>query len=103
MLTVDLKEPRLLLLVLAELQLVHIVLQAEFLEGDGDLVAVGGCSIGALARASGSFWTFTSCSLFSSQSQNQSLEEHEATMMKSGHRRTTSCVQVDVGVGCHVC
>jgi hypothetical protein len=47
--TVDLKEPRLLLLVLAEFQLVHIVLQAEFFEGDGDLVAVGGCSIGTLA------------------------------------------------------
>ena len=48
--TVDLKEPRLLLLVLAELQLVHVVLQAEFLEGDGDLVAVGGCSMGILAE-----------------------------------------------------
>ena len=52
-LTVDLKEPRLLLLVLAELQLVHIVLQAEFLEGDGDLVAVGGCSTERLARSFG--------------------------------------------------
>jgi hypothetical protein len=38
------------LLVLAELQLVDIVLQVEFLEGDGDLVAVGGCSTGWLAR-----------------------------------------------------
>lgn len=47
--TVDFKEPRLLLLVLAELQLVHIVLQAEFFEGDGDLVAVGGCSKERLA------------------------------------------------------
>ena len=43
-LTVDFEEPRLLLLVLAELQLVHIVLQAEFLKSDGDLVAIGGCS-----------------------------------------------------------
>jgi hypothetical protein len=47
--TVDFKEPRLLLLVLAEFQLVHIVLQAEFFEGDGDLVAVGGCSMERLA------------------------------------------------------
>ena len=49
-LTVDFKDPRLLLLVLAELQFVHIVLQAEFFEGDGNLVAVGGCSMGILAE-----------------------------------------------------
>lgn len=51
--TVDLKEPRLLLLVLAELQLVHIILQTEFLKSDGDLVAVGSCSIAGLARTFG--------------------------------------------------
>ena len=48
--TVDFEEPRLLLLVLTELQFVHIVLQAEFFEGDGDLVAVRGCSMGILAE-----------------------------------------------------
>jgi len=39
-LTVDLKEPWLLLLVLAELELVHVVLEAQFFERDGNLVPV---------------------------------------------------------------
>jgi hypothetical protein len=102
--TVDFEEPRLLLLVLAELQLVHIVLQAEFFEGDGDLVAVRGCLIGGLARASGRRRIHIVFSLFSYKSRNRlSREKDQIMMVKSGHRRTTSCVQVDVGVGCHVC
>ena len=43
-LTVDFKEPGLLLLILAEFQLVYIVLETQFLKGDGDFVAVRGCS-----------------------------------------------------------
>lgn len=83
MLTVDLKEPRLLLLVLAELKLVNIVLEAEFLERDGNLVAVGGCSIARLARTRGRACidlTFSLSSLFSLKTNR--LKEREVTLMR---------------------
>lgn len=39
-LTIDLEEPWLLLLVLAKLELVHVVLKAQLLQRDGDLVSI---------------------------------------------------------------
>jgi hypothetical protein len=80
---------------------VHIVLQTEFLEGDGDLVAVGGCSTGRLARTFG--WALRRLDVCFSPVWKPSVERMSGDSSRLGHRRTTGCVQVDVRVGCHDC